>query len=63
MILRFQKHAYSKSILNGLLSRMMSFRLVIFPEFGWDVVCIHSVNSMLKILAASQNTTVIEVTH
>lgn len=58
------KNDYSKhSVINDHLSRMSGFRLAIFPELGWDVVCIDDLSPMLKILLAFQTTTITKITH
>lgn len=57
------RNDYSKSIIKDPLSRMTCFRLAIFPELDWDVLCICDLNSMLKTLLASQNTTVTKFMH
>lgn len=52
----FQKTAYSKSVINAPLPRITCFRVAVFSELGWEVVYIHDLNSMLKIVFVFQKT-------
>ena len=42
---------------------MSCFRLAVFPELGWGVVCIDDLSPMLKILLDFQTTTIPEIMH
>lgn len=40
---------------------MTCFRLAIFPELGWSVICTHDLNLILEVFLAFQNTTITKI--